>query len=231
MKDLWEAEVIDNNDPLQAGRIKIKIPTLHAKVDEENLPWAKQFSLFSGGSNTYGQSFIPEIGSLVWVQFDNDKDYLKPFYIADIHLNNFHPHKLFDTNIKSHISGFSSVYPDIKYTYYKNGVCIGVSSNADTPEVFIYHPEGAYTFIDSDGKIWNNSPVGICNKGGSASVEPTLLGTQLKTTLENLIDAISAITVTCTAPGNPSSVPINVAAFTLIKTNLATILSQMNTNN
>lgn len=154
MKNLWEAEVIDNNDPDKAGRVKIKIPTLHARVDNDNLPWAKQKSLFSGGSDSYGSSTIPEIGSLVWVQFDNDKDYLKPFYVADIHLNNFHPHSLFEDNVKSSITGFSSSYPDVKYHYYKNGNCVGVSSNASTPEIFIFHKSGTNIFIDANGKIF-----------------------------------------------------------------------------
>lgn len=154
MKNLWEAEVIDNNDPDKAGRVKIKIPTLHARVDDENLPWAKQKTLFSGGSNSYGSSTIPEIGSLVWVQFDNDKDFLKPFYVADIHLNNFHPHSLFEDNIKSNIDGFSSSYPDVKYKYYKNGNCVAISSNEGSPEIAVYHKSGTNLFIDKTGKVF-----------------------------------------------------------------------------
>ena len=232
MKNLWEAEVIDNNDPDKAGRVKIKIPTLHARIlDKDNLPWAKQKSLFSGGSDSYGSSTIPEIGSLVWVQFDNDKDYLKPFYVADIHLNNFHPHSLFEDNVKSSVDGFSSNYPDVKYQYYRNGVCIGVSSSDSTPEIVIYHPKGAYSYIDANGKILNVSPVGIENKSGSAATEPTVLGTQIKTALENILDALASLTVTCTSSGNPSSVPINAPVFAAIKLNLATILSTLNKNN
>ena len=229
--NLYPATVKDNNDLEKMGRIKIKVEHLHAGVDDDLLPWAKQHSLFSGGSNKYGCSNIPETDSLVWIYFENEDDFLKPYYVADIHLNQFHPHTLFDANIASHISGFTSAYPDVKYHYYKNGICIAVSSNADNPEIVTYHPSGAYSFIDSDGKIWNYSPEGIENKSGSATTEPTILGTQLKTTLENLIDTINAITVTCSAPGSPSSIPINAAAFTLIKANLSTILSQLNKNN
>lgn len=46
----------------------------------------------------------------------------------------------------------------------------------------------------------------------------------LATVLGALIDQLSLITVTCTAPGTPSSTPLNFAAFTAIKTQLESII-------
>jgi len=48
--------------------------------------------------------------------------------------------------------GASSVYPDVKYIYLKNGICIAVSSNASNPEITIYHPS-ASMFVDKSGNI------------------------------------------------------------------------------
>jgi hypothetical protein len=226
------AEVIDNNDILlQAGRVQIKIPYLHNEVSNDLLPWAKQMSAFTGGSDSHGKSYIPEIGSRVWVIFENEVDMLKPFYIADVHLNQFNPHTLFNDNVSSEISGFSSIYPDVKYEYYANGICIGVSSSLLTPEIFIYHPSGSHVFIDTTGKININSAIGVEIKSGIIPTQQSILGEQLKTTLETLCTAIAAITVTCAAPGSPSSVPINAATFTTIKSSLTSILSQLNKNN
>jgi hypothetical protein len=42
--------------------------------------------------------------------------------------------------------------------------------------------------------------------------------------LQDLIDQIKLLTVTCAAPGNPSSVPINVAAFTAIAAQIEDLL-------
>ena len=153
MTNLYQAQVVDNNDPDKAGRVKIKVPGIHSNVPEDLLPWAKQKTLFLGGSNTHGKSSIPEIDSLVWIAFDDPIDYLRPFYDADIQLNKFNPHKLFDTNVKSAITGFSSSYPDVKYEYYKNGICVAISSSDDSPEIAIYHPTGTNIFINKDGKI------------------------------------------------------------------------------
>jgi hypothetical protein len=214
--------VVENNDlELQAGRVKIRIPYLHGDISNDLLPWAKPMTLFSGGSNSYGKSCIPEINSLVWIVFDNEVDMLKPFYIADIHLNNFNPHLLFKNNIASNITGFSSIYPDVKYEYYKNGVCIAVSSNASTPEVTIYHPSGSYIFVNSSGEIQI--------KAGTVALEKSVLGETLKQTLSDLIDAINAITVN--TPVGLSSVPNNTTTFTNIKNNLSTILSAKVKNN
>ena len=53
--------------------------------------------------------------------------------------------------------------------------------------------------------------------------EPMVLGDTLVNTLSSLIDAISAITVT--TPNGPSSTPVNIAQFTVIKNQLKNILS------
>lgn len=60
---------------------------------------------------------------------------------------------------------------------------------------------------------------------GAGATEAMVLGTALKTQLEALCDGIVALTVTCAAPGSPSSPPINAATFTAIKAQLTTILS------
>jgi len=219
LTELHYSTVIDNVDPLKAGRIKIKIPYFHKEVEDDLLPWAVQNCVGGGGSSTYGKSFIPEIGSQIWCGFLDDRDLKKPFYVADIQLRDFHPHTLFEDNVKSDLVSSSS-YPNTKFTYYKNGVCIGVDSSDANPEIFVYHPTGSYFKILKDGKTYL--------KSDSGTFEKMIKGETLKSILESLIDAISLITVTCAAPGNPSSVPINVASFTLIKSQLITILSNNN---
>jgi len=60
------------NDPLQIGRVKIRIPSLHAtseQIPTENLPWAIVVSNFGGGHD-YGSKHIPPVGSTVFVMFE-----------------------------------------------------------------------------------------------------------------------------------------------------------------
>jgi hypothetical protein len=62
-------------------------------------------------------------------------------------------------------------------------------------------------------------------KLGEEATEPAVLGDKLVTLLEDMIDAISTLTVP-TAMG-PSGVPINAATFTSLKTTIADIKSQL----
>lgn len=237
MLDLYYAKVVDNNDPNKKGRIKIRIESLHNEISDESLlPWAKQFSLSTGGSKEYGTSCIPEKDSLVWVGFHDKKEFKKPYYVADIHLNEMHPHNLFEENTKSVLEGFESEYPDVKYTYLPNGICVGYTSG-DSPEAFFVHPKASF-YINKDGetlfKDENENEIKISSEGitltaGSASLEATLLGETLKSKLESLIDYITQITVP-TGVG-PSGVPVNAAAFTALKAELSQILSQKIKNN
>lgn len=151
--ELHYAEIMDNNSPLKNGSVQIRVPYLMDGILSNDLPWALPFDLGTGGSNDCGTSKIPEVGSLVWVFFYDEVYQKKPYYIAGINLENFGPHKLFDQEVKSNITGWSSSYPDVKYEYYKNGVCIAVSSDVANPEVAIFHPTGSAIFISKLGEI------------------------------------------------------------------------------
>jgi hypothetical protein len=196
-KDIFFATVIDNNSQnspsgLKNGSIQFRISELMDGItNDSDLPWALPDNTSFGGSDEYGESKIPEIGSLIWIYFE---DFLKKkaFYLNGINLKNFGPHSLFEDNVKSNITGFSSSYPDIKYTYYKNGICIGVSSNDSTPEIFIYHPEGAYIFIKSTGEIQL--------KGNTGALEKMLLTESFMTLFTPLITSLKGISVSTFGP-------------------------------
>jgi hypothetical protein len=211
MNGLYPAKVINNNDTSKKGRIQIKIEHLHWGISNSDLPWAKQCSLSTGGSNLSGSSFIPENNTFVWVWFEDRDEFLRnPFYLADIHFSNFHPHNLFENNVASSL-GSASIYPNTKYTYYPNGICIGVDSSSSNPEIFIYHPS-AYFFIDNAGVV--------TIKSGTTAVQKMSLGENLSALLGAILDGIAAITVLDTGtPTVPAGTwPIaNAATFTTLK--------------
>lgn len=158
MRGYHPAKVIDNNDPKKQGRVKIKIEHIHYGFSNEMLPWARQSSLSTGGSNTYGESSIPEANSYLWVWFEEvDVFYKQPYYVADLQFAGKHPHGLFESNVKTGL-GSASVYPNTKYTYYKNGICIGVDSSSGNAEVFVYHPAGFKILINKNGYMNYTDP-------------------------------------------------------------------------
>lgn len=232
MQGFFPAKVINNNDTKKKGRVQIRINHLHYGISDLELPWAKQSSLGTGGSGTHGVSNIPEKDSFVWVWFEDVDELLRqPYYSMDIHFSNLHPHNLFEDNVKSGL-GSASVYPNTKYTYYPNGVCIGVDSSPGNKEIFLYTPT-AFIFIDKNGKI-KIKATEIELVAGTTSSEKSVLGETLKSTLEAILDGIAAITVLDTGtPAVPAGTwPIsNIATFTGIKSNIATILSPKIKNN
>jgi len=209
--------IVGINDSLNKGWYGILQSTKNSlKIELDDV----QFTL---------ESLIPEIDSKVWIFFSDAHQgiYKKPFYIADGSLDSFNPFSLFKDNVKSELES-ASAYPNTKYYYFKNGICIGVDSSESNPEVFIYHPK-ASIFIDKSGKT-KISAEDIEIKGGSVALEKSVLGETLQTVLGKLIDEIVKITVP-TGVG-PSGPPINAPALVAIKTaDIPTVLSEHVKNN
>ena len=152
LKDIHIAKVIDNAHEDKNGLIKISIPYLHYEIQESLLPWALPLHNFLGGSATSGLSVIPEIDSYVYIFFENEKLHKNPVYVGNVNSKDVNIDKLFEDNIKTNISGFEGTYPNVKFLITDNGICIGFSTEADKPEVFIYHPK-SYLYINKDGNM------------------------------------------------------------------------------
>jgi len=75
--------VIDVEDPLQIGRIKVEVFGFFEGVDPEIIPWATPMNGWTGGSET-GSGFysVPKVGSVVDVKFDNGNIYA-PSYLCN----------------------------------------------------------------------------------------------------------------------------------------------------
>ncbi len=67
-KNKYRGKVIDNKDPLECSRVKIRVFGKYDDLDENLIPWAIPEIAFIG--STKGSSIIPEIGTLVKVEFD-----------------------------------------------------------------------------------------------------------------------------------------------------------------
>lgn len=77
--------VIDNNDPLKLLRIRVRVPQIHAKIEDSDLPWARPVSKAGpmGMSGAVSGISVPAIGSRVFIQFTDSSVYA-PAYIGDI---------------------------------------------------------------------------------------------------------------------------------------------------
>lgn len=78
---IWRGKVEYNQDPLQRGRIKVRINEIYGEFEggevsptnwwmpTEDLPWAEVIHPFGGGYD-YGSYMIPEVGSTCFVVFE-----------------------------------------------------------------------------------------------------------------------------------------------------------------
>ena len=71
----FRGKVVDRDDPLKIGRLKVEVINLHRGIAAEHLPWAWP-KVPGGGTANSGFVAIPPLGSTVWVSFEmGDLDY------------------------------------------------------------------------------------------------------------------------------------------------------------
>ena len=96
----WIGEVVDIEDPLFMGRVKIKVYGKFDTIPTEDIPWAYPGNNNSGGSPSGGGYFsVPKLGSVVSVKFDNG--------------NIYHPEYFFNQKISDEVkSEIEGSYPN-----------------------------------------------------------------------------------------------------------------------
>ena len=144
IQGIFRGIVEDNEDPLNLCRLRVRIPSLNGDptsdngIPTEGLPWAAACVPYAGPG--YGEVLIPEIGSTVWVIFENNsKD--RPVWVGGCY---------------GAVSRLS--YRDLKsvgYNTFKNseGTWTYGMNREDTP----------YEFIDrnKDAKVLIRTPKGF----------------------------------------------------------------------
>ena len=84
----YSGQVVDIEDPLKLGRIKVAVFGFFDGLDTELLPWAVPSNNTSGGSDTGGGFFsVPKLDSVVDVKFDNGNIYC-PMYTSQQRISN-----------------------------------------------------------------------------------------------------------------------------------------------
>ena len=78
---IYRGTVVDNDDPLKLGRVKVRVPQIHGSESNTesdiylptfSIPWATSAVMVGAGNNT-GSYLIPNIGDIVFVTFEGGK--------------------------------------------------------------------------------------------------------------------------------------------------------------
>jgi hypothetical protein len=140
----YRGTVIDVNDPLEAGRVKIRVFSVYDDVKDSVIPWAEYADPFF----TNGM-FVPDVGDKIWVFFDNG-DHMHPIYFAGSQGK-----PIFDK--MSHKKGVndggqSSTYPKNRSIKTKTGHLIEIDDSG-SGRVNIKHTSGSRITMLGNGDI------------------------------------------------------------------------------
>lgn len=137
----YRGEVVDAQDPMKAGRVKIRVFSVLDDVLIDYIPWAIMADPFMGGQAGFGGFFVPDMGSHVWVFFEQG-DPEQPVYFAGAPARPHGPSER-ETN-----------YP-LNHVYKtKTGHLIEINDGAGI--IHIYHNSGTEVTIQADGSVIEN---------------------------------------------------------------------------
>lgn len=164
--------VVDDLDPLEAGRVKIRIFGMYDNVPDEALPWATYSDPFMGGQEGIGGIFVPDIDSHVWCFFENG-DHMQPVYWAGA------PSKLglpSEKNTSTHEESQGDiVYPRNKAIRTKAGHVIELDDTEGNERISIMHKSGTQITYQANGDVYEHI-IGNYKRVIDGTLEETIKG-------------------------------------------------------
>jgi len=213
---VYRAEVVGNEDPSSPGspdpngRLELNIPSVDGASRRTTRIAYPVFPMFGPG---YGFKSIPPVGGYVWVIYERGRPDL-PLWIGGW---------VGDGDFTSDIES-----TDVHAWVSPQGHRILLDDTDGGETITVKHKNGSTSIeMDSEGSISITNASGKKVNIGDGAVnanEAGVLGTTLKSLLEQIIDAINTITVP--TPAGTSGTPVNAPQFIAIKSQLQTMLSQ-----
>lgn len=168
-------QVTSTQDPLQNGRVQIRIYTLHDEIQTSELPWAIPISpIQSASSGGIGHSPTGiSIGSVVFGFFADGHEKNVPFILGGFHgipmvngnpVNDVSPLALGQNSIQNNQVGpeppsaYAATYPNNKTITTNSGHAIEMDDTPGQERIRLYHKAGAYIEINSQGRFVIKSP-------------------------------------------------------------------------
>lgn len=140
-----DVDVDDEGNVQKTGRVKVRVFSIHGDdVPDEALPWAIFSDPFMGGAADLGGFIVPDIGSHVWVFFEEgDHDF--PVYFAGAPAK---PHMPTEKDQESPV-----VYPRNKIFKTKAGFVIEIDDSENATRLRIKQPSGNEKISDHGGNV------------------------------------------------------------------------------
>jgi hypothetical protein len=191
------------------GLLKVRVPGIG---DTEKTPARTAYPKEPMAGANYGVKSLPPVGGYVWVEFERGRPDM-PIWSGGWWAKGEMPSEL------ESVDAHGWVTP--------GGHKFLLVDDAGKQKVRLEHSTGAYLEWDLLGNLvltnFETVPGATTIKIGEEASEAAILGDTLKGLLNELLDAISKMTMI--SPAGTTSPPVNVAEFKAIQARLETILS------
>lgn len=171
----YRGVVVDNADPMESGRIKVRIYPMFRGFAVEDIPWAIMADPSMGGLSNVGGIRVPEVGAHVFVFFEGG-DHRFPVYFAGAPaIENNEPDvptlsRKADATVEAinsnRVSGIQTAdggswdepgsfhgakYPNNKVFRTRKGIVIELDDTEDGVRFHVYHPSGTRQEVNNEG--------------------------------------------------------------------------------
>lgn len=180
--------VVGNEDPNNAGRLRVRIGGLHDGIDDADLPWAS--ASMSSASFNSGSFIIPDIGDTVWVVFEDGRNYVPVWigccYSSNTTMGRRHNSRGYTNNAPAGVTyaPTEGVSIDKKVIYKsKNGAIVYCDdSNSDDSIVLkdangnklVLGAQGMYTVVPGGGtlRVLKDGTISLRTDNGTIRITP-----------------------------------------------------------
>ena len=204
----YRAFVIDNNDPEHMGRVKVSVPMVFSN-DTTGI-WAFPNGLW-GGKN-YGIGLLPEIGDMVFVEFEHgDMDY--PIWQHGGYAKGEMPEVFNDPNNYGFI------------TPHGNEIVIEDGEDEDSGLIRVKYKNGEYFLVKKELLEVDAKEIKI----GKDAIEPAVLGTTITEQLNTILTTLVNLCTELSIHGHPSNgaPPSDAANFVNLATELNDSIAEL----
>jgi hypothetical protein len=155
----WLGEVVDIEDPLKIGRVRVKVFGKFDEIPTTDIPWAYPANNVTAGSDSGGGFFsVPKMGSIVSVRFDNGNLYHPEYYYVQkisnevkAEIENSYPNAhviIYDTVTEGALKIFFTEEKGLMFDYKETRINVKPDNS-----LFIDNPNGDSIELKNDGNI------------------------------------------------------------------------------
>ena len=192
----FTAEVKSISDPLQVGRIQVRIHGIHSDdtvdIPDENLPYAQVVApITEGGTNGLGNPLGVQVGAVVFGIFLDGQNSQLPLILGSIpklegverdkpSVNQLARGTNTLAKTPDSITGedqltdpYGAVYPNNKVSQTSSGHTIEIDDTPDKERIHIYHKSGTFVEMHPNGDVVTHTKNGFKTVTGNEKIHVT----------------------------------------------------------